>query len=108
MKTAHWIFDLLQKLNPNIKHPNFEQWANEVRLLREVDKRTHREICELFRWANQDGFWRANILSPRKLREKWDQLETKRLSQAAQPNSGDFIPDDTGNWADGLTIRVRG
>ncbi|EQB98774.1 phage replication protein [Photorhabdus temperata subsp. temperata M1021] len=42
--------------------------------MRECDGRTHREICELFKWANTDSFWYANIQSPRKLREKWDDL----------------------------------
>lgn len=95
LKTAHWIFDLLKKLNPNIKTPNFDTWANEVRLLREVDNRSHREICELFQWANRDPFWQANILSPRKLREKWDQLAMKKSSTA---NSGRSAVTGTGNW----------
>lgn len=78
-KTAHWIFGLLQKLKPNIRKPNnFADWANTVRLMRERDKRTHREICELFRWANSDPFWQTNILSPAKLREQWDKLELQR------------------------------
>ncbi|MCW9717363.1 helix-turn-helix domain-containing protein [Avibacterium sp. 21-599] len=78
MAAAQWIFGLILKLNPNTKKPPFESWANEIRLMRERDGRTHREICELFLWANQDSFWKANILSPAKLREKWDQLTVKK------------------------------
>lgn len=85
MTAAQWIFKLIQKLNPNVKPPSFENWANEIRLMRERDGRTHREICELFHWANHDPFWKANILSPAKLREKWDQLAIKRESQASLP-----------------------
>lgn len=96
LKTANWIFGLLQKLNPNITPPNFERWANEVRLMREVDKRSHREICELFQWANRDPFWQANILSPAKLREKWDQLAMKKL--AANGNGGRTPVTGTGDW----------
>ncbi|MDH2927251.1 helix-turn-helix domain-containing protein [Lonepinella koalarum] len=81
LTTAEWMFSQLQKLNPKIKYPNINRWANEVRLIREIDRRSHREICELFQWANRDGFWKSNILSPHKLREKWDQLEMKRQSQ---------------------------
>jgi hypothetical protein len=29
----------------------------------------------VFGWANQDGFWKSNILSPAKLREKFSQLK---------------------------------
>ncbi|VGM95174.1 phage replication protein O, N-terminal domain [uncultured Avibacterium sp.] len=78
MTAAQWIFGLVQKLSPNVKPPSFENWANEIRLMRERDGRTHREICELFQWANQDSFWKVNILSPAKLREKWDQLTVKK------------------------------
>lgn len=83
MKLAKWIFEKIQNLKPN-SDPNakpkggFEKWANDIRLMRECDGRTHREICELFQWANLDGFWKTNILSPAKLREKWDQLDIKR------------------------------
>ncbi|MFZ7141590.1 helix-turn-helix domain-containing protein [Avibacterium avium] len=78
MTVAQWIFGLVQKLHPNVKVPPFENWANDIRLMRERDGRTHREICELFQWANQDPFWKTNILSPAKLREKWDQLTVKK------------------------------
>ncbi|OOH89514.1 hypothetical protein BMT54_06375 [Pasteurellaceae bacterium 15-036681] len=81
-KTAQWILNVLLKFKPNIKKPNLESWANDVRLMREQDKRTHREICELFKWAHNDNFWRANILSVGKLREQWDQLEIRRDSSA--------------------------
>ncbi|WP_410681535.1 helix-turn-helix domain-containing protein [Avibacterium paragallinarum] len=78
MTAAQWIFGLILKLNPNTKTPSFDSWANEIRLMRERDGRTHREICGLFQWANQDLFWKTNILSPAKLREKWDQLTLKK------------------------------
>ena len=71
---AKEMFARIQKLNPNHKQPNFEAWANDIRLLSERDGKSHPEIIELFEWANQDHFWQANILSPRKLREKWDVL----------------------------------
>nr|DAQ59260.1 MAG TPA: replication protein O [Caudoviricetes sp.] len=76
------MFARIQKLNPNHKQPNFEAWANDIRLLGERDGKSHSEIIELFEWANQDRFWQANILSPRKLREKWDVLVLQRNRQA--------------------------
>lgn len=76
------MFARIQKLNPNHKQPNFEAWANDIRLLSERDGKSHLEIIELFEWANQDRFWQANILSPRKLREKWDVLVLQRNRQA--------------------------
>jgi len=81
---AKWIYDRILANNPDHKAPNLQAWADEVRLIRERDGRGHREICELFGWAQDDGFWRANVLSPAKLREKWDQLTMQR----ARPKAG--------------------
>jgi hypothetical protein len=76
--TAAWMFQRIQRLNPDHKKPNLDRWANEIRLLREQDGRTDAQIRELFGWANADDFWQSNILSPAKLRKQWDQLTIKR------------------------------
>lgn len=66
------------------KDPNWTAWANEIRLMCAQDGRTHRQICELFGRANRDPFWCKNILSPSKLREKWDDLTLKLGGTAVQ------------------------
>lgn len=75
---AEWIFGLVEKIKPTSKQPGGAAWANDVRLMRELDGHSHREICELFRWSSQDAFWCSNILSPAKLRAKWDTLSLQR------------------------------
>lgn len=77
---AQWIYDRVLMVNSAAKEPNWPAWSNDIRLMRQADGRNHKEICELFKWANQDSFWQANILSPAKLREKWDTLAAKRNS----------------------------
>jgi hypothetical protein len=77
MKLAQWIFNLIAVLDPGRKKPNFDTWANTVRLMREIDKLTHREVAEVFKWANGDEFWKSNILSVSKLREKFSDLKIK-------------------------------
>ena len=42
--------------------------------MRTVDGRSHRQICDLFKRIQNDPFWCRNVLSPSKLREKWDEL----------------------------------
>lgn len=81
-EVARWLFDAQRKANPSAREPNWFGWANDVRLLREVDGRSHKEICELFRWAKADLFWSPNIQSPGKLREKWDTLTERRARDA--------------------------
>lgn len=83
IEAAKWMFERIKVVAPSAKEPNLESWGKEFRLMREQDGRTHRQILELFRWANADSFWRANILSPSKLREKWTELDAKRLSSGA-------------------------
>lgn len=63
---------------PNRKPPMMGKWADTVRLMVERDGHSHQEILDLFAWVNKDSFWRVNILSPGKLREKWDQLQARR------------------------------
>lgn len=78
LMTAQWMFRRVQLITPTAIEPNWAQWANVIRLMRELDQRSHRDICELYDWVSRDAFWCANVLSPQKLRQKWDQLQAKR------------------------------
>lgn len=73
-KAASWMFACIKALNPNHRQPNLDSWANDVRLMRERDKRSLEQIRSTFTWANNHSFWQQNILSPSKLREKFDNL----------------------------------
>ncbi|WP_193014275.1 MULTISPECIES: hypothetical protein [Gammaproteobacteria] len=84
---AQWIFKRVMELYDNAsesdsdidppKEPNWALWANEVRLMRTIDGRTHRQICKLFNRVNKDPFWCKNVLSPSTLRKQWDKLVLK-------------------------------
>ncbi|MGE7891207.1 DNA replication protein DnaD [Bacillus cereus] len=71
---AKYLFELIKGNNHKQKEPNFESWANEFRLLRERDNRELQDIKDVIDWCQADPFWQGNILSPKKLREKFDQL----------------------------------
>ena len=73
------------------KDPNWTAWANEVRLMCSQDGRTHRQICELYGRVNRDPFWCKNILSPSKLREKWDELSLKLSASSCASVLGSAI-----------------
>ncbi|WP_423135892.1 hypothetical protein [Morganella morganii] len=105
LKAAQWIFQLITRISPSAKTPNWSGWANDVRLMREQDNRTHSDICQMFKFANQDGFWKSNILSPAKLREKWTQLEAKRNTQGqGKPSGRPHLDFDNTDWAEGLKV----
>lgn len=85
--TVDWMHERVRKVYPMVKALTDVQrgkWAHEIRLMREQDGRTHNEICAMFDWANKDSFWRANVRSPVKLREKWEDLAVRRSEQAAR------------------------
>lgn len=88
--TAAWMAELVRLANPAARAPNLDAWANDVRLMREIDGRTDAQIRELFDWAKRDAFWCANIQSPAKLREKWDTLTGQRLRRPGAPGAHQF------------------
>lgn len=76
------LSELIRENTPTFKAPNLETWASHVRLMRERDDRTEEQIQFVIRWSQKDHFWSANILSTKKLREKFDTLvaQIKRKS----------------------------
>lgn len=84
LRAARWIFGKVQDVAPAAKQPNWTAWANDIRLMRGALKVTHREICQVFTWANADHFWQTNILCPAKLREKWPTLTAQMLQPSRQ------------------------
>jgi hypothetical protein len=50
------------------------KWRDAARLLIDKDGRTEDDVHKAIDWCQADEFWRANILSMPKLREKYDQL----------------------------------
>ena len=104
LQCAEWILALVEKIKPSTRKPGLTAWANDVRLMRELDGRSHREICELFRWASTDAFWCTNILSPAKLRAKWDTLSLQRDAGGRRTTAGTGQAIDFNNtdWINGV------
>jgi len=102
-RASRWIYEKVCVVDASAKEPNWADWANVVRLMRQQDNRTHKEICELFLWANRDSFWCSNILSPAALWKKWGTLS----AQMGKPNrsqrpSADPVPhwNSRESWED--------
>jgi hypothetical protein len=71
---------ILAKAEPGEQAKIQKRWANHVRLMRERDGHSPDEILAVMTWCQNDPFWKANILSTEKLREKWDTLTAKMQS----------------------------
>ena len=95
---AQWIFSRVQVITPTAQQPNWPAWANDIRLMRDSLKVSHREICEVFTWANGNQFWQTNILSPSKLRKQWATLK----AQMSQPvrNAPSSSQQQVPHWND--------
>lgn len=93
---AEWMFGLVLALHPGHSPPKWSRWRREIRLMRQRDGRTRREIAGLFRWANGHTFWAANIRSPGKLREQWDTLVLQRKRESGQLARQSSEGDDRG------------
>jgi hypothetical protein len=74
LELATLLRDKILENTPTFKEPNIEKWAEQVRLMRERDGRTYEQIKFLIDWSQKNNFWQANILSTKKLREKFDVL----------------------------------
>ena len=95
---AQWIFSRVQVITPTAQQPNWPAWANDIRLMRDSLKVSHREICEVFTWANGNQFWQTNILSPSKLRKQWATLKAQ-MSQPAR-NAPSVSQQQIPHWND--------
>jgi uncharacterized protein YdaU (DUF1376 family) len=99
---ARYMWQLISMAWPDHKAPNLEAWADDVRLMVERDKRTHREVCELFKFAHHHDFWAKNIRSPAKLRKQWDTLNIEReknaTNRSAQSNAASDVLNDIGAY----------
>lgn len=98
LKAAEWIFSKIQIVSPTAKKPNWPAWANDIRLMRSSLEVNHKRICEVFNWANADAFWQSNVLSPSKLREKWDTLNAQMKQPGRAKAQNTCQPDR--HWND--------
>jgi hypothetical protein len=80
VRLARLMFEKIAEVAPKTKKPNFDKWANTIRLMRESDRNSPDDIERVFLWANSDDFWRANILCPDTLRKQFSRLHAKMLA----------------------------
>ncbi|WP_257621153.1 replication protein, partial [Enterococcus faecium] len=49
--------------NQEIKKPNLQSWADDIRKMIEIDKRTENQVRGMIEWSQHNVFWASNILS---------------------------------------------
>jgi len=63
------------------------KWAVEIERMKRLDKRNESDIIEALTYATTDGFWKSNIRSARKFREKFETLIIQSRSKGAKNDS---------------------
>ena len=99
LEIAKWISTRVKLINPTCKAPDMTSWSNTVRLMRQIDNRSHQDICALYDWASKHHFWQTNILSPESLRKKWDKLTMQRNAGAEQRAAKQELDFNNTDWA---------
>ncbi|MBW4210780.1 replication protein [Enterobacter asburiae] len=102
LKTAQWISTRVKLINPTCKAPDMTSWSNTVRLMRQIDNRSHQEICALYDWASKHHFWQTNILSPESLRKQWDKLKMQRNAGGEQRTAKQGLDFNNTDWIYGV------
>lgn len=77
--------------------PITKKWRTDTRLLLDRDGITPEQAIAAIDWAHNDQFWNAHILSPAKLREKYETLRrqaTGRRGPSRPPTSPNFMTEE--------------
>lgn len=74
LKLAEYLYKRVKENNSKVPIPNFQNWADDIRKLVELDKNTVEEVKEVIDWCQSDDFWKNNVMSAGKLREQFAKL----------------------------------
>lgn len=77
-----------------IKKANLQSWADDFRKLIEIDGMNKRLAKDVMDWVTQDSFWKTNILSAKKLREKFGELAIKMNASQSSKKPSPQKPKD--------------
>ena len=84
-KLSEFFVKQILNNNPDFKKPNIQKWSDDFRKIVELDNRDKYEVAMMIKWVQKDSFWMSNVLSPVKLREKYDQL-VLRMANSSEPH----------------------
>lgn len=76
-QAASYLARQIEKNYPNVTPPTEEdkqRWAADFDKCNRINKHSWDDIADVLRFSQKSPFWRKNILSGRKFREKYDRL----------------------------------
>ncbi|MBT2735166.1 replication protein [Bacillus sp. ISL-7] len=79
-----------------LKKVKLQKWADDFRKLVELDGVTDKkQILAVMDWVTQDDFWKTNVLSAKKFRDKFGELAIKMKNSQKTKISKPIQPIDT-------------
>ncbi|HEY5834656.1 MAG TPA: hypothetical protein VIW71_12220 [Streptomyces sp.] len=85
------------------------RWRTAARLLLDRDGITVEQAQRAIDWAHADDFWQAHILTPMKLREKYETLRRKATAEQRKTHGrqrGGSVRDPIPDWNDN-TVEIK-
>ncbi|HJF54415.1 MAG TPA: hypothetical protein K8W06_04625 [Limosilactobacillus coleohominis] len=67
-----------------ITESQLQSWADDMRKMLELDKRSYSQVSNMISWCQRDDFWKTNILSASKLRKQYDQMRVRAMNEWQQ------------------------
>ncbi len=81
LRLSKLLLDLIIVRYRGFKKPDLKTWSLHIDKMIRLDKRKVGDIEAVIKWCQSDSFWNNNILSTKKLRDKFDQLYLKMPKQ---------------------------
>jgi hypothetical protein len=83
INACNLLADLIEQ-NGSKRPEVTDNWLRDMERLHRLDGRSWEQITAAINWVQNDSFWRANVMSPSKLRAQYDQLRLKAQAQQKQ------------------------
>jgi len=103
-KVATHLFNKIKQVKPNFKAPNIKQWTKDIDLAIRIDERTEAELIGCIDWiysTNKGSFWIPNIMSGKKLREKFDTMELQMMKPKGNDDWFEKLEEELNNAKNG-------
>ena len=117
IKCVRYLIDSIRSEMPNAKLPStnkeIDKWCDNIEKMVRIDKRTNEDIYNTLVYARTGNFWKANIRSTSKFREKYEtlylQMKNKKepVKQTAKTNKFNNFPQREYKKEEYLTMEQK-
>lgn len=93
-EVASYLLQKIQTHQPSFKVQNLKAWVRDIDLALRVDGRTKEQLIRCINWiygTQRGNFWIANVLSGKKLREKFNTMQMQSMQKETKHNTNDVV-----------------